>query len=117
METLVGLDLPPGLSSNGTKYQNRNRWVDGSLVRFHEGSIRPVGGWTLNRDANGADLHIVGTPRGALGWRDNTSTGQLAVGTTGIPSKLYVLSNGILTDITPAALVNGISDGSLQTGG
>lgn len=117
METLVGLDLPPGLSSNGTRYSNRNRWVDGSLVRFHEGSIRPVGGWVLNLDTNGTTLHIVGTPRGALGWRDNTSTGWLATGTTGNPSKLYALANGVLTDITPVGLVNGLSDGNLATGG
>ena len=85
MEQLIALDLQPGLSSNGTKYQNRNRWVDGSLVRFHEGSIRPVGGWVINRDTNGGDLHVVGTPRGSLGWRDNSSTGWIAVGTTGKP--------------------------------
>lgn len=117
METLVALDLPPGISSNGTRYSNRNRWVDGSLVRFHEGSIRPVGGWTRNLDTNGTDLHVVGTPRGSLGWRDNSSTGWIAVGTTGIPSKLYALNLGVLTDITPAGLVNGFADGSVQSGG
>src|SRR5439155_12405247 len=117
MEQLIALDLQPGLSSNGTKYQNRNRWVDASLVRFHEGAIRPVGGWVINRDTNGADLHVVGTPRGSLGWRDNSSTGWIAVGTTGAPSKLYALNLGVLTDITPGGLVNGLSDGSLQSGG
>jgi len=111
METLIGLDLPPGLSSNGTKYQNRNRWIDGSLVRFHEGSIRPVGGWLINRTDAGADLHVVGAPRGSLGWRDNSSAAWIAVGTTGTPSKLYALKNGVLTDITPGGLVVGGVDG------
>lgn len=117
METLIGLDLPPGISSNGTKYQNRQRWVDGSLVRFHEGSIRPVGGWVINRDANGTDLHVVGKPRGSFGWRDNTSAAWIAVGTTGPISKLYVLKNGTLTDITPGGLVNGSADGGYAFGG
>lgn len=117
METLVGLDLPPGLSSNGTRYNNRNRWLDGSLVRFLEGAIRPVGGWLINRTAEGADLHIVGTPRGSLGWRDNDSAAWLGVGTTGPDSRLYVLHDGTLTDITPVGLVDGAVDGGFASGG
>ncbi len=44
-ERLVPVKLPPGLSANGTVYQNKNRWYDASLARWHEGMIMPVGGW------------------------------------------------------------------------
>ena len=39
------LDLPPGMYQNGTLRQARGRWYDGNLVRFFEGTIRPIGGW------------------------------------------------------------------------
>jgi len=44
-ERLIPIKLPPGLSSNGTVYQNKNRWYDASLIRFHEDMVLPVGGW------------------------------------------------------------------------
>ena len=39
------LSLPPGVSRNGTDYQNKGRWYSTQLVRFLEGMILPVGGW------------------------------------------------------------------------
>lgn len=42
---LVPLKLQPGLFQNGTLYQAKDRWARGSLVRFYEKTIRPVGGW------------------------------------------------------------------------
>jgi hypothetical protein len=116
METLLRVALPPGLFSNGTRYDARGRWWRGSLVRWADGALRPVGGFVLDLDTNGSQLHVVGVPRGALAWRDNSSQGWIAVGTTGNPSKLYVLNNGVLTDITPAGLTNGTVDGLIQAG-
>lgn len=39
------LEIPPGLYRNGTQFQSRGRWYDGSLVRWHGGATQPVGGW------------------------------------------------------------------------
>lgn len=39
------LRIPPGVVRPGTKYEAKGRWWDASLVRWHEGSMGPVGGW------------------------------------------------------------------------
>src|SRR5437016_10735839 len=39
------LSFPPGIYRNGTDLQAKGRWHDSNLVRFYEGTIRPVGGW------------------------------------------------------------------------
>jgi len=45
----VTLALPPGVVRSGTAYASKGRWYDSSLVRFVNGIIRPVGGWSLVR--------------------------------------------------------------------
>ena len=42
---LVPLKLPAGFYRNGTEFEASNRWRDGSLVRWLDGSLKPVGGW------------------------------------------------------------------------
>ena len=117
METLYPIKLPPGLARNGTAYQNKNRWINGNLVRWHEGAIRPIGGWQLALDNNGQQIQAIGKPRCSLGWRKADSTAWLGLGTTGPISKLYALNLSTLSDITPAGLVNGAQDGSQVSGG
>ena len=108
--------LPPGLARNGTAYSNKNRWINANLIRWHEGAIRPIGGWQLALDSNGQQIQATGKPRGTLGWRKSDSSVWLGLGTTGTPSKLYALNQSTLTDITPGGLTNGAADG-LQSGG
>ncbi len=42
---LTPLKIPPGIVRAGTKYQSGGRWYDGQLVRWHDGTMQPVGGW------------------------------------------------------------------------
>lgn len=42
---LFPLAFPPGIYRNGTEYQSKGRWYDANLIRFYEGTIRPIGGW------------------------------------------------------------------------
>lgn len=42
---LFPLKLVPGMYLNGTLLQAAGRWFTGTLIRFAEGSIRPLGGW------------------------------------------------------------------------
>jgi hypothetical protein len=116
METLVPLNLPPGMARSGTAYQNKNRWINGHAMRWYEGALRPIGGWSVSRDTTGNEVILIGKPRGMLTWRKNDTTGWIAVGTSGSVSKLYVESGGVVTDITPAGLTNGQQDGSFATG-
>lgn len=117
METFVPLNLPPGLAKNGTVYQNRNRWINGNLIRFYEGTIRPVGGWSLARTTADAEVQVAGKPRCSYAWRKNDGTTWLSVGTVGTATtKLYAFSGGVLTDITPGGLVDGSADGFVSSG-
>lgn len=42
---LLPLDFPPGIYRNGTERQSKNRYFDCNLIRFYEGTKRPIGGW------------------------------------------------------------------------
>ena len=43
---LYPITPPAGIIKNGTDYANKGRWVDGDLVRFENGYLKPIGGWT-----------------------------------------------------------------------
>lgn len=104
-DKFIPLNIPPGVSKNGTKYQTRGRWFDAHLVRWSEGVMRPVGGWITLKDASNVDLQATGTPRGAHAWRANDGVSWYALGTVGSGvTKAYALSGFVLTDITIAGL-------------
>lgn len=95
---LFSLSLPPGCYRNGTNYQSKGRWFVTQLVRFLEGMILPVGGWTALEKTDG-DVTLSGVPRAAVGWRGNDGSAWMAFGTN---TNLYAYSSGSLIDITPA---------------
>lgn len=101
---LVKLNIPPGVFRNGTQYQTAGQWYDANLVRWTDGLIMPVGGWSkLNSAAT-----FNGACRGLFAWRDNGVKRYLAVGTN---SKLYAWDDsGTLFDITPASFTVGRTD-------
>lgn len=99
-DTLLPLDLPPGMRNTGTVYQSKGRWYTGSLVRFFNGTIQPVGGWTA-RTLTGAA--ISGVPRAMVSYRRNDNTQIIVVGTT---RGLYAIVGGAVTDITPSEVVS-----------
>lgn len=99
---LVPLRLEPGFSSVGTPYDTGVRWHDGNLVRWHEGVMRPVGGWTRL-----SPTQMQGKARAIYSWRTNDFLRRLVIGTT---KKLYAYADGSLYDITPAGLAEGRED-------
>lgn len=106
---LIPLDIPPGQYRNGTDFQASNRWRDASLVRWHDGSMRPVGGWT-SRKTNA----FASAPRAMLSWLDNSSDSYLASGTY---NKLYYVNpSHTVYDITPSGLTAGNLNASLNLG-
>ena len=106
---LIPLQLPPGQYRNGTDFDASNRWRDASLVRWLDGSLRPVGGWTSRKTSAFASA-----PRAMLTWLDNSSDSYLAGGTY---NKLYYVNpSQTVYDITPSGLTEGNLNGALNVG-
>lgn len=100
--SLYPVKLPPGVYRNGTEYQSQGRWYDANLVRWYEGTMRPVGGW-MRENPTAFD----GVCRGLYAWKSNDYTRWAAVGTN---SKLYAYAGSALTDITPTSFSAGRVD-------
>lgn len=96
IEKLYPLELPPGLYHNGTRLQARGRWYSGNGVRFWQGTIQPIGGWTA-RTFTGAT--ITGIPNAAIAYQTNSLEPYLVIGTT---TGLFVVTQfNEAWDITP----------------
>lgn len=106
---LLPIDIPPGMRRVGTDLQASGRWRDGSLVRWREGSLRPVGGWRTRVASAFASL-----PRALHAWQDNSGGRQIVAGAF---DKLYhVSASGSVSDITPVGLTSGLLDAAVNTG-
>lgn len=106
---LVPLNIPPGFVRNGTDMDSSGRWRDGNLVRWVEGSLRPVGGWRTRKSSAASDAI-----RGMHVWRDNAGDRNIGFGTY---NKLYYMSSGsVVSDITPVGLTAGRVDATENLG-
>ena len=106
---LVPLQIPPGFYRNGTDLEGSGRWRDGSLVRWREGSLRPVGGWTERVGSTFTD-----PPRGMHVWEANDGNRWIAGGTYN--ALKAITSGGLVYDITPTGLTAGAVDAEVNTG-
>jgi hypothetical protein len=105
---LLSLELPPGVHRSGTDLQVGPRWIDASLVRWTEGTMRPVGGWEERLAVSSEP------PRAALAWQDLSNDYRFAVGAA---SGLYaVTGSGLVSTITPDDLAIGDVHARLNTG-
>lgn len=106
---LIPLKIPAGVYRNGTEYQSKGRYFDANLVRWFEGTLRPLGGWRKKSASQ-----MTGKCRGLITWRDNSADRWIAAGTH---SKLYAMNEaGTLKDITPSSFTAGIADAATKTG-
>lgn len=100
---LIALDIPPGIYRNGTTYQSQGRYYDADLIRFHEGTIRPIGGW-----AERGSEAMAGSARAIISWSTDAGLAWTGVGTH---SHLYAISRtGTVRDITPVGFTVGRAD-------
>ena len=107
--SLIPLDIPAGVYRNGTDLQSAGRWRDANLVRWHESSLRPVGGWR-SRIASAFNA----APRGMIAWQDLSNDRHIAAGTY---NKLYHISaSGTVSDITPVGFTAGDLDATVNVG-
>ena len=74
----VKLDIPAGVVNHGTDSEASGRWRDTNLVRWENGSMRPVGGWQFKtkQSASGQTqivlIENVATPekiRAMVAWK------------------------------------------------
>lgn len=106
---LIDLKIPAGVYRNGTDLQSAGRWRDANLIRWIDGTMRPVGGWRTRSDTAGANKL-----RGMLTWSDNSNDRWVSSGSL---DKLYVWNAaGTQYDITPAGLTSGREDAIAFTG-
>ena len=106
---LIPLQIPPGVYRVGTDFEGSNRWRDANLVRWHQGSMRPIGGWRTKSDISSV---ITAAPRAMHCWVDNTQGANTAVATAN--ELVYVNASGSPTDITPVGFVQGDEDAAIN---
>ena len=106
---LIPLDIPAGFYRNGTDLEQSGRWRDGSLVRWRDNSLRPIGGWRERKEA-----FCTNPVRGMHTWEALNGNAWLAGGSH---SELKAMTgSGTLTDITPSDLATGREDAAANTG-
>jgi hypothetical protein len=107
--SLIPLNIPPGVYRNGTEFQQSNRWRDASLIRWRDGSLRPIGGW---RERIASVFNAA--PRAMIAWEDFSSDLHIAAGTY---NKLFAISeSNLIYDITPVGLTSGSLDAEIVIG-
>lgn len=106
---LIDLNIPAGVYRNGTDLQSQGRWRDANLVRWHDGIMRPIGGWR-SRTATAASYKL----RGMITWNDNSADRWIA---TGSYNNLYAYNpGGTQFEITPEKWNTGREDALSFTG-
>jgi hypothetical protein len=96
--TFLPLQLPPGIVRGANPDDAPGRWFDGSLIRWREGVMEPVGGWS----------RITSAPLGSLcrrihQWRANNG---LALTLLGSDEHLYADNSGTFVDVAPSDYVD-----------
>jgi hypothetical protein len=109
--TLIPLKIPAGFYRTGTDLDASGRWEDGSLVRWRDGSLRPVGGWRVNENIASMTTYA---PRGMHTWEDQGANRWIA--SADYQALKVAISTGTLYDITPTGLASGTEDAAINTG-
>ena len=115
---LVPLTIPFGVFRNGTQYAAKNRWFDTSLVRWHDGALRSIGGWARRLKDDSMPIESLSPLldpteifRDSIAWSTNTDSLAIVFGSD--LNLRYLNPAGVLTTITPA----GFNSGGVGAGG
>ena len=94
---LTDLKFQPGVDKQDSSYAagDQRRYTNSELVRFHYGKPERWKGWQYLPNPNET---VIGVVRDTHAWISLNGTRYLALGTD---RKLYIYSEGSVTDITP----------------
>ena len=92
------IKLIPGVNAEKTPTLLEAGYSTSQFIRWRDGLAQKIGGW-INYFA----FLVAGVPRALWAWEDLNTTKHLAVGTT---TQLGVITDTILTDITPQTLTS-----------
>ena len=92
----------PGINKEVTDYTGEGKWIDSDNVRFFQGLPQKIKGWEKF-----VSTTIVGVVRDQHAWVSLDGTRYDALGTD---RKLYVYSEGLVTDITPIRATDALTD-------
>lgn len=104
---MLPIQFPPGVTNLASKNAKIVNWRESNLVRWHEGTLKPVGGWEKQIYTS----NFVGKIRKMHRWSDNSNVIYTAYLTE---TNVYVEIDGVLTDITP---VGGLASPTGNNGG
>lgn len=90
---LSKLQFKPGINREGTNYSNEGGWFNGDKIRYRNGYVERIGGWT--RVSNN---QVTGTPRKIFDFVTLSSQNLLFIGTE---QKVFLENAGTFNDITP----------------
>ena len=112
----VDMVFQPGIASNSSVRSLKSRWVASNRIRFHKGSAEKIGGWKFIplTNSTGPNGTYIGTCRAACDWASLDSQQWIAFGTE---SKLYLINNGNLYDITPMRKASNLTNPFSTVGG
>lgn len=96
--TLTALQLPPGIVRGANPDDAPGRWFDGSLIRWRQGIMEPVGGWSRITTAA-----LASTPARIHQWRRNANATSMTL--VGCDSHLYADDSGTYVNVSPSSLV------------
>jgi hypothetical protein len=85
--------IPPGIARGESRAMIPGRYYAGSLIRWHEGNLKPVGGWERISPAA-----LGSVPRAGLTWTDTNFRRHMAVLCDG---KVWRTQDGKWFDLTP----------------
>lgn len=95
----VPLTIPPGIVSTPTRKSNSSNWRDGHLLRWRDGKLSPIGGWTrVNYGAFASPVRAIHR------WTSN-----LGISMVGYLCEAHVYvdqGDGVLTDISPVVPIS-----------
>ena len=118
--SVVTINLPPGMMRNGTYYDAKDRWHDGNRVRWHNGAMRAIGGWSRVQNYQGVDIPALSADvdvevfRDGFSWVANDGARYRIFGSN-VGLSLWA-ADDVVYDITPAGFVGSPAQPTVSEG-